>query len=445
MHAARTPLVSLIALCCASPAAAFQVKLSDEGLPLRWPAGEVSYHLDPQGGLPVPAPAFTAALDAAFAAWAAVPEVPMDLARGPDAPGGFGYEPGARNASVVRYEQDTWEYEPDALMLTFTNYRVADGAIVDSDILINGVDYRWRADARWDDEDDETFDLQNSLTHEAGHFLGLAHSPDHPEATMFPSTTPGELSKRHLAADDTDGLDYLYVAAAPLPGDAPPTGCSVGHRGSGATAPAALLLILAAVVTRKRPRAAGRDRWSAGGRGRWGAALLAAAVLLSAAAGGATTLRYRSVEELVRAAAVVVQGRVVATHAHRDGRLIVTDTTLRVARCLRGACGATVVVRQPGGEVGGVGLHVEGTFRARPGEEVLLFLRPGRDGVLTPVGMVQGALRIERPRGGSPVAVRELGGVAVARPGVAHPELRQVLPLAALVADVAPRPDRRSR
>ena len=436
MRAAKT-IATLIALCCASPAAAYVVQVSDEGLPLRWPAGEVLYHIDPQGGLPVPAPEFEAALDGAFAAWAALPALAVDLARGPDAPGGFGHDPAGNNVNAVRFEGEAWDYEPDALMLTFTRYRVTDGAIVDSDILINGVGHRWRAEGQSDD-DDETFDLQNSLTHEVGHFLGLAHSPDHPEAVMFPSTTAGELSKRQLASDDTDGIDYLYVVEALRPSTDQPAGCSVGRRGAGATAMlAALLLALAATRTRRRRVTVGR--------GRWGSLLVATAVLFSGSAVGATTLRYRSVEDLARSAEVVVQGRVVGARAHRVGRLIVTDTTLQVARCLRGACGATVVVRQPGGEVGGIGLHVEGAFRAAPGDEVLLFLRHGRDGVLAPIGMVQGALRVERPRGRAPVTVRDVSGVVVASRGAVHPGPRQVLALEAVVALVRTNEDRRSR
>ena len=67
--------------------------------------------------------------------------------------------------------------------------------------------------------------LQNTVTHEAGHFLGLAHPCEadpgtatangvpvcsgHPEmasVTMFPSASPGEISKRTLAADDVVGV-----------------------------------------------------------------------------------------------------------------------------------------------------------------------------------------------------------------------------------------------
>ncbi|HVE87584.1 MAG TPA: matrixin family metalloprotease, partial [Myxococcales bacterium] len=41
------------------------------------------------------------------------------------------------------------------------------------------------------------FDIQNTITHEVGHFLGLAHDQD-PESTMYFSASPGELKKRSL-------------------------------------------------------------------------------------------------------------------------------------------------------------------------------------------------------------------------------------------------------
>ncbi|MFI5308936.1 MAG: matrixin family metalloprotease, partial [Polyangiales bacterium] len=61
-------------------------------------------------------------------------------------------------------------------------------------------------------------DLQNVVTHEAGHFLGLGHS-DVPNATMSARATIGETSKRVLADDDRQGLCSIY-------GSNPPTACS---------------------------------------------------------------------------------------------------------------------------------------------------------------------------------------------------------------------------
>jgi len=52
-------------------------------------------------------------------------------------------------------------------------------------------------------------DVQNTVTHEFGHVLGLDHSKD-PEATMYYSAQPGDLSKRTLAADDITGLCFIY-------------------------------------------------------------------------------------------------------------------------------------------------------------------------------------------------------------------------------------------
>ncbi len=76
-------------------------------------------------------------------------------------------------------------------------------------------------------------DLQNTVTHEAGHFLGLAHPCEadpgtatangvpvcsgHPEmtsVTMFPSASPGEISKRTLAPDDVEGVCAIYPRPA---------------------------------------------------------------------------------------------------------------------------------------------------------------------------------------------------------------------------------------
>jgi MYXO-CTERM domain-containing protein len=54
-----------------------------------------------------------------------------------------------------------------------------------------------------------SYDLQSILTHEAGHFLGLAHSGD-TAATMFAQYTPGSTSKRVLSDDDMGGICAIY-------------------------------------------------------------------------------------------------------------------------------------------------------------------------------------------------------------------------------------------
>jgi hypothetical protein len=56
-------------------------------------------------------------------------------------------------------------------------------------------------------------DLPSILTHEVGHFLGLAHSSDG-LATMRPGYNPGDIELRTLDTDDIAGICDIYDAAA---------------------------------------------------------------------------------------------------------------------------------------------------------------------------------------------------------------------------------------
>ncbi len=79
-----------------------------------------------------------------------------------------------------------------------------------------------------------SIDLENVVTHEAGHFIGLGHVSDE-AATMYASTGPGDVSRRSLEADDVAGLCDVYPAGAPAVrcvGD-PPGGCGCGSAGAG--------------------------------------------------------------------------------------------------------------------------------------------------------------------------------------------------------------------
>ena len=88
-------------------------------------------------------------------------------------------------------------------------------------------------------------DLQNTVTHEAGHFIGLAHPCEsdpstasrngvpvcsaHPEmipVTMYPSAQVGEISKRTLEPDDVEGVCTVYPRA--VAGGLAPAAASTG-------------------------------------------------------------------------------------------------------------------------------------------------------------------------------------------------------------------------
>ncbi|MFY3744297.1 matrixin family metalloprotease [Anaeromyxobacter sp. Red801] len=100
-------------------------------------------------------------------------------------------------------------------------------------------------------------DLQNTLTHEAGHFIGLAHPCDgkacpgtsSPDVTMYPTAPPKEIQKRTLAADDVEGVCAIYTAAGPvqeISGKKSGGGCGAGGDGG----LGALLLAGAALLQR---------------------------------------------------------------------------------------------------------------------------------------------------------------------------------------------------
>lgn len=89
-------------------------------------------------------------------------------------------------------------------------YSTADGAMIESDIIVN-TSYTWRTDGAAGG-----YDVQNILTHELGHSLSLDDLYDlrvDSEKTMYGYAASGETKKRTLHQDDIDGISYLYPGA----------------------------------------------------------------------------------------------------------------------------------------------------------------------------------------------------------------------------------------
>ncbi len=101
-------------------------------------------------------------------------------------------------------------------------------------------------------------DVQNTVTHESGHFIGLAHPPanDPNYATMDATAASGETSKRTLTQDDVNGVCTIYPAGGPTAACAQGGGC--GCRSAGPEGAIALLGLLA--LARRRRPAAGTER-----------------------------------------------------------------------------------------------------------------------------------------------------------------------------------------
>jgi len=117
------------------------------------------------------------------------------------------YNGDSGNANGIMFVRD-WvarDHDPEAFALTSV-WHNGKGVIRDGDMEINDT----RNQGVCPSVGPCTFaDVGNVVTHEAGHFFGMAHSQDE-NATMFASAKVGEIMKRDLAPDDEEGLCTAY-------------------------------------------------------------------------------------------------------------------------------------------------------------------------------------------------------------------------------------------
>lgn len=116
---------------------------------------------------------------------------------------------------IVWRETTNWKnYDPSFVAVTSTSFFVYSGEIIDADIEVNGYDYTFSIAGQ-----PNTMDIQNTLTHEMGHCIGLADEYDIAdyEATMYFQADYRETKKRDLSQDDINGLCTIYPAGAKTP------------------------------------------------------------------------------------------------------------------------------------------------------------------------------------------------------------------------------------
>lgn len=108
------------------------------------------------------------------------------------------------NANIVVFRDEAWPNDPSDLALTTVTYDEQTGEIYDADIELNSDGASFTTT---DNPTDLDVDLASVLTHEAGHFLGLAHAQS-AEAVMYYHASPG--LKRSLTDDDRAGICAIY-------------------------------------------------------------------------------------------------------------------------------------------------------------------------------------------------------------------------------------------
>ena len=259
---------------------------------LIWPDPHISITVYTGTSMVSPSDFIGAAMEAA-ATWSAPSantSVAITISSSSGLPAGAVFD----HESTISFRTSSWDapaYPASALALT--TIWTSGGRIIETDTEINAVDPRFHWAVLPDDPAVAMLasqdDLQNALTHEMGHVLGLAHPcylgvvPDPPAldnfgqpelgcsdpmlssdvraATMFPTAAPGNIGERSLSPDELTALQDLYPAGrAPVvegPGPAAAAGgCSLADPSQRDWSPrgavALFLMGLSIVLTRRR-------------------------------------------------------------------------------------------------------------------------------------------------------------------------------------------------
>lgn len=226
-------------LLTSSQAGAFEhIRVNGDGAVLYWRQREVELLSDFRLGPTIGADEALAASTLAVNAWVDPECSDLEILltsgdRSSDAPPPltnlYSGVPDGVNSLVWRLD---WPEGAEVLALTTSVYSTSDGRIIDSDIDINGQHHSFSLSGP---PGEGEHDLQNTLTHEVGHFIGLAHVDDG-EATMFGVSPPMETRKRSLSSDDLAGLCWLYPSGSETPGRAVDAGVVAARRDAGGDA-----------------------------------------------------------------------------------------------------------------------------------------------------------------------------------------------------------------
>jgi hypothetical protein len=135
---------------------------------------------------------------------------------------------------------------------------------------------------------------------------------------------------------------------------------------------------------------------------------------------GATLVAPPSLDELVARADVVFEGTVVDVRSSwretREGRVIMSDVTFRVARGFKGDPSQQVVLEMFGGTIGKDTMRIAGMPAFALGDHDVLFVRRGDTSGLPLVGLMYGRFKVSRTPAGQDMVTtfdgRAINGIA---------------------------------
>jgi len=271
------------------------------GRPLYWESGCVFVTVDAAGTMALPDNQVVSIVDASIATWNNDTATCSYVKLKDD--GRKAAEVSCKDyVNLIKFRDTVWAapaidddppviHSPAAAGVTTVTYikeGPQEGAIVDADIEINGVNFAISANGvTMSDPTRCEAELQNTLTHELGHLLGFEHTcqapgepqrvdnngnpvpacglvlPGNPiaDTTMYPFQVCGEIKKETLASDDIQAVCEVY------PTNKDPHACErvsfssgcCSASGHGADRPEASFLLAGSVLLLLRRRKPSRD------------------------------------------------------------------------------------------------------------------------------------------------------------------------------------------
>jgi MYXO-CTERM domain-containing protein len=215
----------------------------DGGVPLYWPTRALSYAINQRGFPDLNEAEVRSIFDASFCAWSEVrcegELLDLSIEQGEPTTELEPKDLEPRPNVIAHIAAGAWADDEHAFAITNLRFNTRTGHILGADMLFNGgKDPFLVCPEEGCDEGEPGTDLPNVVTHEAGHFLGLAHS-DEPNSTMWYDANASDTDKRSLEADDEAGICAIYgpdAVAGPPPSEeegAPGSSCRIASAPGG--------------------------------------------------------------------------------------------------------------------------------------------------------------------------------------------------------------------